>query len=947
MSKIFFYLIISSFLQSAMIQHKDVTNSFENSSIKVEVLINSDYENIKNVTLYYKSNEQSKFLQRDMLHTKDNFFNTEIPKDYVTMNGIEYYVLLELKDNSIYSYPYEKPIDNPLNINITKVKNNKTIKSNLSNEGAQILSPLPNSRVYKEDLLISLSYFKLRNIDKTRTKIFLNSRDITDKITFYENYFIYKPEFILDGRYNIDVIFYDKYNRKLPPYKWNFTVISKDRLQGLSTLFSHTGKITNSYSVNNTSFENLATNNLNIDYRVNFDFLKIRNKFKISSESNQFDQDKNRYLVSVKAPFVNLQLGDSYPTFNQYVLNGYRIRGLNLEIDSKFLDTKIIQGELNRTIIGDPNNNGLVVSSINSDMVCVDLNNIELDILTQDLCCINGCGDGLNQWISSDNNYIVDFSRDNYSFKRNIFGIDLGFGNPDYLFFNLGFIKAKDNLNTLPMIRNSMPGYVIEIPENLIDSLINDDNFDAFTIDIENGCDTTYSIDYNNLIANWDSWYQNYSYNLLSQNWAGIKPQDNLVLSSNLKLSLDEQNIIFNFGSSISLLNQDIWQPTLSIADLDIMFDDDEDGMIMNDIELPSDIDFSDYEDIFIFSINQTPLLPIDLLSNDTIFEKIITMPSLAYNFDFTFKYFAHNLNIGIKQIGPEYFSLANPYLQTDVREQYINDKFRILNNRLFINYGFKRIEDGIEIDKKALSKTDKYDMALSYYPGYSLPTYSLSLKLINRDNGVDSLDVFTYQEPGHEGEEGADEFGYMMISDTTNRRESTSGFQTNFSISYDYKYYGSHNFLFNISQSKKQDLLYDINIEYDSTYFSPRSLNQTLIFNIKSKWTNNFSSNLGFNYNYYDYGNNIYYQKQVIRQIDLKGYFYRFKLFNTIQLGSTIGWATGFSEYYQINPTISLKLEIFKNLFFDLNYQYRYRKMKDSQIYNSAFFFIKTSYNF
>ena len=88
MSKIFFYLIISSFLQSAMIQHKDVTNSFENSSIKVEVLINSDYENIKNVTLYYKSNEQSKFLQRDMLHTKDNFFNTEIPKDYVTMNGI-------------------------------------------------------------------------------------------------------------------------------------------------------------------------------------------------------------------------------------------------------------------------------------------------------------------------------------------------------------------------------------------------------------------------------------------------------------------------------------------------------------------------------------------------------------------------------------------------------------------------------------------------------------------------------------------------------------------------------------------------------------------------------------------------------------------------------------------------------------------------------------------
>ena len=947
MSKIIFYLITFSFLQAAMIQHEEISNSFENSNIKVEVLVNSIYENIKNVTLYYKSNEQSIFLQKDMIHYKDNFFKAEIPKEYVTLNGISYYVVIELKDNSMYSYPYDNPIDKPIKVNILKTKDKKKVKSNLKNEGAQILSPLPNARVYKEDLLISLSFFKLKNIDKARTKVLLNNRDITDKITFYENYFIYKPDFILDGQYNIDVIFFDKYNRKLDPFKWSFIVISKDRLQGLSTLFSHNGKITNSYSVNNTSFENLTTNNLNIDYRVNFDFLKIRNKFKISSESNEFEQDKNRYLVSVKAPFVNLQLGDSYPTFNQYALNGYRIRGLNIEIDSKFLDTKIIQGELSRTILGDPNNNGLVITNINSDMVCIDLNNVELDISTQDLCCVNGCGDGLNQWISSNNNYTVDFSRDNYSFKRNIFGLDLGFGNPENLFFNFGFLKAKDNLNTLPKITNSMPGYIIEIPENLIDSLITDDNIDNFTIDIENESDTTYSINYNDLIANWDSWYDNYSYNLLSENWSGIKPRDNLLLSSNLKLSLDEQNIIFNFGSSISLLNQDIWQPTLSIDDLDIMFDDDDDGMIMENIELPDDIDFSDYEDIFIFSINQTPLLPIDLLSDDTIFEKIITMPSLAYNLDLTFKYFSHNLNIGIKQIGPEYFSLANPYLQTDIREQYINDKFRILENRLFINYGFRRIEDGIEIDKKAISKTDKYDMAFSYYPGYSLPTYSLSLKLINRDNGVDSLDVFTYQEPGHEGEEGADEFGYMTISDTTNRRESTSGFQTNLSISYDYKYYGSHNFLFNISQSKKEDLLYNVNIEYDSSYFSPRSLNQTFILNIKSKWTNKFSSNLGYNYNYYDYGNNIYYQKQIIRQIDLKGYFYKFKLFNTIQLGSTIGWATGFSEYYQINPTINIKFEIFKNLFFDLNYQYRYRKMKDNQVYNSAFFFIKTSYNF
>ncbi len=945
MSKYFFYYIFFSFLFSGMIQHSHVNSTVSNSPIDIEVLINTKLDNIKKVTLLYQSNNQNEFLEMDMIHSKDNFFSSTIPAEYVTKNGINYYILLELYDNSLYSYPYQNPKMNPISIvvkeNFKKIKS----RSKVNNDGVQILSPTPNSRVYKADLLISLSFFKLKNIDSSKTKIYLNNRDITGKVTMYDNYFIYKPDFLVDGRYTVKVIFYDKYDRVLPPTNWDFTVISKDRLQGLSTLFSHTGKITNTYSINNTTYENLNANNLNIDYRVNFDFLRIRNKFKISSESNIYEQDKSRYLVSVKAPYVNLELGDSYPTFNQYVLNGYRIRGLNLQLDSKYFDTKIVSGELSRSIIGDPNNNGLILSNLSTNQICIDSNGNYIEDITQETCCQDGCGDGLNQWINDDN-YTIDFSRDNYTFKRNMLGVDLGFGNPNKLFFNFGFLKAKDNINTLSKITNSMPNYIIEIPENLVDSLINSNNIENFSISID-GCDTTYSIAYNNLISNWNNWYTNYDYNLLSENWVGDKPQDNLVLSSNLHFTLDEQNIIFNLGSSISLLNTDIWEPALSINDLDILFDDNEDGMIMGDFELPSDIDLSDFEDIFQFSINQTPILPIDLLSDATLFEKIITMPSLAYNFDIALKYFQHNFNIGIKQVGPEYNSLANPYLQTDLREQYISDKFRLINNRLFVNCGFKRIEDGIEIDKKALSKTDKYDLALNYYPGYGLPTYSMSMKLVNRDNGVDSLDVFTYQEPGHEGEIGADEFGYITVSDTTNRRESTSSFQTNFSISYDFKYIGEHNFLFNISQSKKKDILYNTNIDYDSSYFSPRSLNQTFILNIKSKWSSNYSSNLSFSYNYYDYGNNLYFQDQDIKQIDLKGYSYRNTILNTLQLGGSISWANGFSEYLQLNPYVNIKLKVFKNLFLDFNYQYRFRKMSNNQEYKSMFVYSKISYNF
>ena len=44
-----------------------------------------------------------------MVHSKDNFFNAIIPGEYVTKNGINYFITLELKDNSLYSYPYENP----------------------------------------------------------------------------------------------------------------------------------------------------------------------------------------------------------------------------------------------------------------------------------------------------------------------------------------------------------------------------------------------------------------------------------------------------------------------------------------------------------------------------------------------------------------------------------------------------------------------------------------------------------------------------------------------------------------------------------------------------------------------------------------------------------------------------------------------------------------------
>ena len=937
----FFYLplLIISSIYTQTIFHQNIDRAIPNQEIIIESFIDVDYSKIKKVILHYKSSNQIKYLESKMNVNENNFFIAVIPKDYVKEGYLHYYITLELINNKLYSFPYNNPTELPLIIEILDNKNNKiNIDLAFSSNDIQILSPLRGARVYKKDLLISLSYFNLKNIEILKTKVLLNNRDITSKVTFNDNYFIYKPDFILDGQYNVEVIFFDKYGRKLPIFKWNFIVISKDKLQGLETLLNHSGKFSNNYAFNNIGIEKLSVNNTNIDYRVNFDFLKIRNKVKISSLSNNFQQDKNRYLIDFKAPYINLQLGDSYPYINQYALNSYRVRGLNLKIDSKFFDFNFITGDLARAVVGNPDDDAIVIGPIEQFIDSTEFNSIY------------------------DTTFVMNISRDNYTFKRNVYGFNIGIGNPEKLFYNLSFIKAKDNTSTLSSINsNDISDYLVTIPTDAVyfinESYIASNN-NTFTIDsiyTENGCviDTSvsYSILYQDLNQDFNEIFgNNFTQNLQLDNWVGKKPKDNIVIGSNLKLALDNQNIIFNLGTSLSLLNQNIWEPTLSIESLDLLFDDNEDGMIMEDIELPEDFDFEQYEDIFQFSFNQLPLLPIDITSGKIGLEQILTMPSLAYNIDLTLKYLGHNIGMGIRQIGPEYNSLANPYLQQDIREQYINDKFRLINNRLFVNYGFKRIEDGIEVNQKSLSKTDKYNIGLSYYPGYDLPTYGLSFNLLDRDNGIDSLDVFTYQEyiglgESFEGEE-ADELGYIEISDTTNRRESTSSFQYNFNISNNYKFYGSHNFLINFSKLKKKDLLYKEIITYDSLYFSPRTYNQTVVLNIKSTWTKKWLSNINYNYNYYSYGNNNYYQNQFLRLIDFKIFYYRFKKINLIKVGFNYSEANGNLMYNQFSSSISTKLEIIKNIFVDLDYEYRYRETIN-KIQKNKYFFVKASYNF
>ena len=63
-----------------------------------------------------------------MIHKGANFYYGIIPSNHVVTEKISYYILLELDNNQLYSFPYQNPTSGPIEIKINhNNSNNKMI----------------------------------------------------------------------------------------------------------------------------------------------------------------------------------------------------------------------------------------------------------------------------------------------------------------------------------------------------------------------------------------------------------------------------------------------------------------------------------------------------------------------------------------------------------------------------------------------------------------------------------------------------------------------------------------------------------------------------------------------------------------------------------------------------------------------------------------------------
>lgn len=197
-----------------------------------------------------------------------------------------------------------------------------------------------------------------------------------------------------------------------------------------------------------------------------------------------------------------------------------------------------------------------------------------------------------------------------------------------------------------------------------------------------------------------------------------VLPRDNLVLGADVMFGLNNRKIEFRGEVAISALTLDITNGPLTREQIEDQFD----------VELP--FDPADIDNFIILNASTTPLDPRDLTS-------------LAYDLSMRLNFLNNNLLVGWKSIGSQYVSLGNSFLRNNIRGLYLQDRIRLHQNKLYLNFGLEVYQDNFDSDNGVPSTNlTTLSAGFSIYPGASWPSLTFNLRNHERDNGLDSLFV-------------------------------------------------------------------------------------------------------------------------------------------------------------------------------------------------------------
>ncbi len=917
--KFFLYLLFLSSLFGDLILHNQLQSAPYGLPVPIKAYLEVAESDVHRFSLLYRPYGNIEYIETPMIQIGKTAYTAEIPGKFLMRDFVEYYLLLEMPHHSQTLFPSHDAENNPMRIHVDVPEEKKLSEDDLHPDSKNIyefdiagidpdvviISPKPGERIIRRDFFIALSYFAMTDIDLSQIKIYLDEMDVSDKADIDSTHLAVPTYAIMPGIHTVRVNITNIVGQKYNDVNWSFTVLP-GQIQTYGTIKEQSSRIRASYTSGNVDKSVVNIGEIDYHHTMNFDWLLMNAHYVKSSIENPYDQPSDRYYLYFSNEFINIKLGDSFPSIDDYAWNGRRIRGVNFSFNKGPFSADVINGKSVRAVQGNPEDNAMVISAIDSTT---------------------------EKWG-------IYVSRNGYTFQQNVSAAKLSFTMGKKIKWDINYIKVQDNILS---VANEIPNAEIVIPDGLANRRQSDDYVTIRFDSLKNNVQTIFG--------------ENDTLYFPSTNWVGKKPKDNFIFGSNLQFGFDDSRILIKNGFSFSLLNQNKWNNIQNISELDTLAYDsvpEEDGMFLEHINLDSSFSISNYESYISFGHNGQPMIPYMLQQGNLGFSDILNLSNLNRYSTLQLRYLGHRVELGNKRNGPDYHSLLNPYLKTNYKETYISDAFNLFQNKLFFYYKRSKITEGLYVELSNPMKIQKSLFNLALYPGTGLPTFNFGFIQSDRNNSVKTyktvIDTIFNQN------DKIDSI-FTVIMDS---RLDISSRQFNISMTNQFELWVNQVLSLNILLLEQIDRIAE-NISEDSLsligYWPKDAASESYGINLKTVYNNHWESRLYFNTSNYDYGRDkldynddgiMDYQQQELKHYQLGFVYSPRKFVKKIIYGLNYSTGIGINYFTQYNLNMSLIAEPIDrfslNMLFD--YRIKYLGNNDRRSPNDVFFRAQIVYN-
>lgn len=365
--------------QNPEIIPQPVGKAVAGKSLTIRVDVAEGFARVVYVRLYFRRPPENDFRYINMVKGTGAYVGT-IAGEFILEPVLQYFFVVLYDNNVVVTFPQLEPYTKPEEVAVQKAtapvaatgrseRNSQAVKApnNPSRTPAQefrtqpagnilILSPEPDETVSQNEVVIAVSFFGMNQpIDTTAVIFHIDGMNVSRMVKTSAILASYTSNQLAPGQHSVQVSVKDRRGNTVGSASWSFLVVRSEEGQTPSApqVDKFSARIFSDFRHENVSARTEDLLMLGGNFSGQVGPLRYSGRGTFSSLESDQAQPRNRYQLSVTLPWLGVSLGDNYPRFNNLMLWGKRVRGLESYLHLGFINVDFAMGESNRAVEGD------------------------------------------------------------------------------------------------------------------------------------------------------------------------------------------------------------------------------------------------------------------------------------------------------------------------------------------------------------------------------------------------------------------------------------------------------------------------------------------------------------------------------------------------------------------------------------------------------------------